>query len=133
MVVSSRPAETVDGQGDGQRAEQDAGGVRRVELGRVQRRHPHALVRLRGDQPFLLEHPQHLAQRRAAHAQLLGQRRLGQLGARGEPAVEDGGPQVGVQRRHRLPGGRQVDPLDAREPDDALRHWGPVYDVATGR
>ena len=99
-----------------ERLEQDAAGVVGVELDRVELGHAHPLVRLELDVALLLEHPQHLAQRRPAHAELLGERHLRQLRARRDTPVEDAFAQVGVQVGNRLPGLGEV---QAHDPGDA--------------
>jgi hypothetical protein len=111
-LLAARRTEAADRHGQGQRLHQDAAGVGVVQLLRVQARDPGPLVRLDLDQAFFLEHPQHLAQRRAADAELLGQRHLGQLGARRQRAVQDALAQVGVHVGNRLPRLGQVDLLD---------------------
>src|SRR6266536_676117 len=59
-----------------ERLQHDAARVVGVELDRVEAGHAHPLVRLELDEALLLEHPQHLAQRRPAYAELLGERHL---------------------------------------------------------
>ncbi len=107
-----------DGHRQRQRLQQDPAGVNVVELLRIQARHPGPLVRLDLDQAFLLQHPQHLAERGPADAELGGQAHLGQLGPRRQRAVENAFPQVSVDVRDGLPGFGQVDLPDVRDLHD---------------
>jgi hypothetical protein len=115
-------SEAVDGQRQRQRLEQDPARVQLVKLLWVEPGHPRALVGLDLDQALLLQHPQHLAQRGAAHSQLLGQGDLGQLGARLEGAVQDALAQIGVQDRNGLADLGQVQLLELWGPDGGSWH-----------
>ena len=60
-----------------------------LDVGRRDRLDGHAAVGLRVDQPLALQHPQRLAQRRAADAELVGERDLRHHGAGRDLALED--------------------------------------------
>ena len=79
----------LDRQADRLGLERDAHHDELLEVGGGDRLDRHAAVGLRVDQPFALQHPQRLAQRRAADAELVGQRDLGHDRARRDLALED--------------------------------------------
>ena len=57
-----------------------------------------------------------------AHAQLVSERYLRQLGARRERAIQNALAQICMQDRNRLPGRREIDPLQARNERRRARH-----------
>ena len=69
--------------------ERDAHHDELLEVGRRDRLDGDAAVGLRVDQALALQHPQRLAQRRAAHAEVVGQRDLRHDGAGCDLALED--------------------------------------------
>ena len=104
----SSGASRLDRQPDGLGLERDAHDHELLEVGRGDRLDRHAAVGLRVDEPFALQHPQRLAQRRAADAELVGQRDLRHDRARarsrprGSPRARAGRP------ARRCRGGRRL-------------------------
>jgi len=75
-LPAGRRRDLPHGHGQRKRLEQDPARVHVVQFLRIQARYPGPLVGLDLDEPFLLQHPQYLAQRGAAHAELPGQAHL---------------------------------------------------------
>jgi len=81
--------QAVDRQADRLRLEGDAHHHQLLDIGRRDRLHGHAPVRLSVDETFALEHAQRLAQRRAADTELVGERDLRHHGSRPDVSLED--------------------------------------------
>ena len=94
LVIGRRHA--WHGEADRQRLEEDAAGIDRVDVLRVERSDARAAVVLGGQEPLSLQQPHGLAQRRGADPELTGQLDLGDHGARRDLAVEHRLAQVGV-------------------------------------
>ena len=85
----SSGSQAVDRQPDRLGLQRDAHDHELLDVGRRDRLDGHAAVGLRVDQALALQHPQRLAQRRAADAELVGERDLRHHGARRDLALED--------------------------------------------